>query len=176
MTAVERTIDEWGRSIFRGKDAIELLYRDCDISKLFIEMTPEIEAYNAVCKEHDKLNYIIQPIMVPEVSPSEDAAIRQSTWWMPDDYVHLDIRTKLVAMCQTDVEKERVMLEMDMFEERGLLPVLRLMCFLVDRWRQNGVVWGVGRGSSVASYCLFLIGVHRINSLAYNLPIDEFLK
>jgi DNA polymerase III alpha subunit len=42
--------------------------------------------------------------------------------------------------------------------------------------REHGVVWGVGRGSSVASYVLFLIGIHKIDSLYYDLPIDEFLK
>jgi hypothetical protein len=42
--------------------------------------------------------------------------------------------------------------------------------------RENKIVWGVGRGSSVASYVLFLIGVHKINSIKYNLDINEFLK
>jgi DNA polymerase III alpha subunit len=37
-------------------------------------------------------------------------------------------------------------------------------------------VWGVGRGSSVASYVLFLIGVHRIDSMKYNLDYKEFLR
>jgi len=34
----------------------------------------------------------------------------------------------------------------------------------------------VGRGSSVASYCLYLLGVHKINSLKFDLDIKEFLK
>jgi DNA polymerase III alpha subunit len=42
--------------------------------------------------------------------------------------------------------------------------------------RKNNILWGVGRGSSVASFVLYLIGIHRINSLFYNLPIEEFLK
>jgi DNA polymerase III alpha subunit len=42
--------------------------------------------------------------------------------------------------------------------------------------RKNKIVWGVGRGSSVASYVLFLIGIHKVNSLKYNLDIKEFLK
>ena len=35
---------------------------------------------------------------------------------------------------------------------------------------------GVGRGSSVASYILYLIGVHRIDSIKYNLDWKEFLR
>ena len=42
--------------------------------------------------------------------------------------------------------------------------------------RKNNIVWGVGRGSSVASFVLFLIGVHKINSLYYDISIDEFLR
>jgi len=42
--------------------------------------------------------------------------------------------------------------------------------------RKNNIVWGVGRGSSVASYVLFLLGVHKIDSMYYELSVDEFLK
>jgi DNA polymerase III alpha subunit len=48
--------------------------------------------------------------------------------------------------------------------------------YLVDAMRENKIVWGVGRGSSVASYVLYLIGVHRIDSIKYDLDIKEFLK
>jgi DNA polymerase III alpha subunit len=63
-----------------------------------------------------------------------------------------------------------------MFQERGMFPLLCYLKYLVDTMRENNVVWGVGRGSSVASFVLFLLGVHRINSLYYDLSIDEFLK
>jgi len=42
--------------------------------------------------------------------------------------------------------------------------------------RRNNIVWGLGRGSSTASYVLYLLGVHKINSLYYDLSIEEFLK
>jgi DNA polymerase III alpha subunit len=42
--------------------------------------------------------------------------------------------------------------------------------------RKHNIVWGVGRGSSVASYVLYLIGVHKINSMYYDLDIEEFLR
>ena len=40
----------------------------------------------------------------------------------------------------------------------------------------KNVLWGVGRGSSVASYALFLIGVHKIDSVKYDLDWREFLR
>jgi len=77
---------------------------------------------------------------------------------------------------KTDDEKQRIAIEMTMFEERKMMNVLRFLIYLVDSMRKNKIVWGVGRGSSVASYVLFLIGIHKVNSLKYNLDIKEFLK
>jgi DNA polymerase III alpha subunit len=73
-------------------------------------------------------------------------------------------------------EVARVTAELKLFKNRGMYPVLRLLIYLVDFMRAHNVVWGVGRGSSVASFCLYLIGIHRINSLKYDLDINEFLK
>ena len=57
-----------------------------------------------------------------------------------------------------------------------MIEVLKYLKYLVDTMRQHKILWGVGRGSSVASFCLYLLGVHRINSLKYNLDITEFLR
>ena len=67
-------------------------------------------------------------------------------------------------------------MELTMFEERGLFPVIQILIYIVDTMRKHSLVWGVGRGSSVASYVLYILGVHKINSLKYNLDIKEFLK
>ena len=42
--------------------------------------------------------------------------------------------------------------------------------------RKNKFIWGVGRGSSVSSYILYLIGVHRVNSLKFGFDIKDYLK
>ena len=63
-----------------------------------------------------------------------------------------------------------------LFQEREAFDLLRYLKYLVDTMRKNNIVWGVGRGSSVASYVLYLIGVHKINSMYYDLDIAEFLK
>ena len=62
------------------------------------------------------------------------------------------------------------------FEKRGLNDVLRYVIYLVDTMRKHNIVWGVGRGSSVASYVLYIIGIHRINSIQYELDWQEFLR
>lgn len=100
----------------------------------------------------------------------------QSKWFMPTEYKTLDIALYVLNKCKSEGELQRAGEELFLYQERGLFPLLQYLKYLVDVMRANNIVWGVGRGSCVASYVLFLIGVHRINSLYYDLSIDEFLK
>lgn len=97
-------------------------------------------------------------------------------WLLPDSYQNLDIESWLLDQCRSDEEKNRVREEIVLYNKNNMIPVLKTMKYVVDILRQNGIVWGVGRGSSVASFCLFLIGVHKINSIKYRLSIGEFFK
>jgi hypothetical protein len=100
----------------------------------------------------------------------------QSNWFMPDEYKNLDIAEWVLNQCKTDAERQRVGEELLLYLDRDLFPLLQYLKYLVDTLRANNIVWGVGRGSSVSSYVLYLIGVHRINSMYYDLDINEFLR
>ena len=78
--------------------------------------------------------------------------------------------------CSTDIQRKRVIKELNMYSERDLYSLLHHLIFLVEHFRKNNIVWGVGRGSSVASYVLFLIGIHKVDSIRYQLEIEEFLR
>jgi DNA polymerase III alpha subunit len=97
-------------------------------------------------------------------------------WFMPDNYRNFDIAAYVLNLCNTDEELQRVGKELLLYQKRDMFVLLQYLKYLVDTMRTNNIVWGVGRGSSVASFVLFLIGVHKINSLYYDLPIEEFLK
>lgn len=101
---------------------------------------------------------------------------QQSNYHMPNSYKELDIAEWVLDQCQTDWQRQRAGLELLLYLERDLFDLLRYLKYLVDTMRVNNIVWGVGRGSSVASYVLFLIGVHKIDSLYYDLDINEFLR
>jgi DNA polymerase III alpha subunit len=100
----------------------------------------------------------------------------QRKWHMPDVYKQLDIAAYVLGLCKEDYELQRVAEELLLYQERDLFDLLRYLKYLVDTLRKNNLVWGVGRGSSVASYVLFLLGIHKINSIYYELSVDEFLK
>lgn len=168
---IARHVDEHGRVWFDGKDAAELLLRGYDIAGLLIHPTPEIVIYNEWCQRLDKPSHQIEP-----TEALDDAKQRLNTWWITEPWCDLPVRETVLQRCVTDVERERVNHEMDLFEARAMIPVLRLLFMLVDHFRRNKIVWGVGRGSSVASYVMYLIGIHKINSIQYDLKIEEFLR
>jgi DNA polymerase III alpha subunit len=101
---------------------------------------------------------------------------QQSQWHMPESYQQLDIAQYVLNLCGTDQELQRCGQELLLYQERGLFDLLRYLKYLVDVMRENRIVWGVGRGSSVSSYVLYLIGVHRVDSIYYDLDIEEFLR
>ena len=118
---------------------------------------------NRLQQEH--LNY---PIPTQQIDPTN--------WFIPYEYKTMDIVDWLYQRCPTPEIRERVSEELKLFAKHDMIQVLKTMKYVVDTLRDNNVVWGVGRGSSVASYVLFMIGVHKIDSVKYKLPINEFFK
>lgn len=110
-------------------------------------------------------------IPVPEFDRKQ-----QSHWFMPDEYRDFDIAEHVLSLCQTPEELQRVAEELLLYQEKDLFDLLRYLRYLVAVMQENRVIWGVGRGSCVASYVLYLLGVHRINSLYYDLNPREFLR
>lgn len=100
----------------------------------------------------------------------------RNNWYMPESYKTLDIAKFVLDQCKNDQELQRAGEELLMYQERDMFMLLKYLKYLVDTMRKHNIVWGVGRGSSVSSFVLYLIGVHRINSLYYDLSINEFLK
>jgi DNA polymerase III alpha subunit len=96
---------------------------------------------------------------------------------MPSEYKTLDIESWIWTQCPPwDPQHTRVTEELAAFKERNMMDLLRWLKYFVDTCNKNNVVWGIGRGSSVASYVLYLIGVHHIDSIKYNLEWQEFLR
>jgi len=111
-----------------------------------------------------------------DITVPEFDHIRQNRWFMPDEYRNIDIAEYVLQLCSTQEELQRAGEELLLFQQYDLFDLLRYLRYLVDVMRQNHVIWGVGRGSSVASFVLYLLGVHRVNSLYYNLDPREFLR
>lgn len=119
----------------------------------------------------DWIEYMTETMTVAEFDQ-----VKQNSWHMPDEYKQLDIAEYVLTLCDTDAKLQRCGQELLMYQERGLFDLLRYLKYLVDTMTENRMIWGVGRGSSVASYVLYLLRVHRIDSLYYDLDPTEFLR
>ena len=172
--AAKTKINDHGDVIFSEEDVIELLYKDpaFDLSKLYLD---NIDQYSQSLKE---LGIDLPVINTAPNRSNPEIFDRQNCdrWHMPEKYYQINVLEWLLDKCQNDEEKMRVQTEYDLFEKKKFIRVLQFLIYFIDTLRANNVVWGVGRGSSVASFCLFLIGVHKINPMLYNLDITEFLR
>lgn len=147
------------------QQGIELLYRNRDISNIPFDT---IDKFNTFCDELD-IEQLVTDIEY------------NKTFNIPQYYKDIDVEQfvrDLIPASGQDVNiiTARVDMELEQYKARNMYPVLQLMIYIVNTLRKNNLVWGVGRGSSVASYVLYLIGIHKIDSLKYNLNIEEFLK
>ena len=111
-----------------------------------------------------------------DMTVAEFDAVKQNSWHMPEEYKNLDIAEYILGLCDSDAKLQRCGEELLLFQERNLFDLLRYLKYLVDTLQNNNMIWGVGRGSSVASYVLYLLGVHRIDSMFYDLDAREFLR
>ena len=146
---------------------IEMLYRNKSIQDVpFLEDV--VKGYNSVCEE---LN----------IMPITSKGNWSKEFNIPQYYKDLDVeqyvRNLIPQSGDSDMSvKARVDMELSEFNARNLYPILQLMIYIVDTMRRNNLVWGIGRGSCVSSYVLYLLGVHKVDSYKYNLDIKEFLK
>ena len=167
--------DQYGQAYTDSNELCNLLYKDpkLDISRFQVE--DSLEYNRSVAELHAELDFLDSYHQITQTVEEFDNTL-QRNWHMPKEYKDLDIAAYVLGLCKEEHELQRVGQELLLYQERDLFDLLRYLKYLVDTLRKNNVVWGVGRGSSVASYVLFLIGVHRIDSLYYDLNIDEFLK
>lgn len=100
----------------------------------------------------------------------------QTEWFMPNEYKELDIAEHVLKLCNGEAELQRCGEELLLYQDKDLFDLLRYLKYLVDVMTAHNIIWGVGRGSSVASFVLYKLKVHRVNSLYYNLSIGEFLR
>ena len=153
MWTNKNSIEELIEGIVKhGPDNLDLCLTDDDIQKYVDRVLTE------------RLDYPIPP-----------KEINSKHWFVPKDYFP-NLVQWLYDQCETQSQRDRVVEELELYVKNDMYEVLHVMKYLVDTFRENKIVWGVGRGSSVASYVLYLIGVHKIDSIKYNIPIEEFFK
>jgi DNA polymerase III alpha subunit len=166
-----------GDSTVGETDIYRLISTGVDVDGVFVkEITDSIKQYNRLVPPKDQITtkVSIQPLSYE--------------WNLPEEYLNLDIMKYVAGKLETTstymtvpahewyLRVERVVHEYEIFVKMGLVPILRAVIYIINTLEEKNVVWGVGRGSSVSSYLLYVIGVHDVDSFAYDLDIHDFLR
>lgn len=166
-----RIIDNDGNVVYFTSALIELLYNgEIPSEILYPTNDPDVETFNKFSYENYEDIYYKLP---DKIKSTND---RKEFWFYPDYYNEINLEDYFIKLCNSEVQINRVIEEINLYREKGFEKFLRCCIFLSDKIKENDWVIGVGRGSSCASYLLFLLKIHLVDSLKYQLNIHEFLK
>lgn len=172
-------VDKFGQMIFNDDDIIDLYLKGVDVESIGHDMITD-GSVDLTAAAHILENVpeflTLDQLSQQDITVQEFDQRNQACWHMPAKYQELDIAAHVLNLCNNDAELQRCGQELMLFQEHGLFALLKYLTYLVDVMRENRLIWGVGRGSSVSSYVLYKLGVHRIDSLYYDLDIHEFLR
>jgi DNA polymerase III alpha subunit len=154
--------NKFGEIVYNIEDVVDLIMKQQSTAGITVDGTVQLEDTS--------------PETDISLSVDEYDMMNQRNWLMPEEYKQMDIAQHVIDLCKTDAEIQRAGQELLLFQERNLFNLLKYLKYLVDTMKSNDVIWGVGRGSSVASYVLYILGVHRIDSMYYDLDPGEFLR
>lgn len=166
-----------GELVYNQSDLCELVMQGhnmSSVSGLQVDNSVDLETAAAILDNVPA--FVRYNDIADQLSTEEFDHRNQQQWFMPDSYRQLDIAEYVLGLCQTNAELQRCGQELMLYQERELFDLLRYLKYLVDVMTEHRLIWGVGRGSSVASYVLYKLRVHRIDSLYYDLDPAEFLR
>lgn len=168
--------NKFDQQIFSENDVCDLLMQGRNIDQLngmIVDDSVDLELARQFIDNFPNLIKYQEPT---DLSVAQFHKNQQQVWHMPNSYKQLDIAEYVLSLCNNEAELQRCGHELLLYQERELFDLLKYLKYLVDVMTANNIVWGVGRGSSVASYVLYKIGVHRIDSMFYDLAPEEFLR
>ena len=147
-----------GRSIIDTKDALKMILNGLSPTQILVsEETPEIAQFNNLSED---------PI---KVFTEEDLEL-DFAWLIPDQYLNLDLTNYFSELSS----HPRVFEELEQVSKYHFEYGLRTIIYVVDKLNEGKILYGIGRGSACASYLLFLIGLHQVDPIKYNIPLTEF--
>jgi len=142
-------INSQDEMIYSESDLCDLIMQGHAIDGVTVDSTVDLETAAAFLE--DVPLFLKYNPLVEQMSTEEFDHRNQNTWFMPDSYRDLDIAELVLNLCKNSSELQRCGHELMLYQERGLFDLLRYLKYLVDVMTENQLIWGVGRGSSVAS-------------------------
>lgn len=172
-------LNKYSEQILETDEIIKVLYSNpkIDLDKINTASITEVDLFNKALQELYLDDAILSKYIEPSLTLGEYDSLLQQKWHMPQSYKDMDIAAYILDLCDdNEAVLQRVGYELLEFQKLNFFDALRFFKYLIDTMRKNNIVWGVGRGSSVSSHVLFLLGIHKIDSLKYQLEFKDFIK
>jgi DNA polymerase III alpha subunit len=174
--------NDYGHQVYQESDLIQLLISGDSVDGCTCEDSPDIVQFiNA--NENAGLQTTISIYSEPSTPVLEYHKFLSAEYEIPDEYKNLDLVKYVFDLVEKytfdyDIELvyQRIEEELALFYEYDLENYIRSVIFIIDAFTKNNIIHGCGRGSSVASFILYLIGVHYIDPIKYDINISEFLR
>ena len=166
-------MNRFNEMVVDENDLVEGLLQGKTVNRIVTNNTEKMDTYNHFCnlfQFNDTIDY-----ETPAETTDKYSYKNTNNWQMPEKYKNLNIVDYILGLSPKE-NYDRCYAELEEFENREMFPMLKFLVYMVTELKHNNIMWGVGRGSSVSSYILYLIGIHRIDSVKYNLDYKEFLR
>lgn len=166
MTELYHT-DAQGVCWLSEQGVIELAYQGKLQQAVFEWQDTHVKAeYVRMCESQDNWPFTLNDV----------STVHDRSWFTPAQYQQMDLAEYVLNRCQSALQRERATYELKLIDHLQVSHIFKHLIYLVDTWRSRNLVWGIGRGSSVSCFILYVIGLNRINPLEYDLDPEEFFK
>jgi len=154
-----------GSYTLTDRQLADRLLQHINIDNCFIDnYTKYVDLYNLISSKKIDVKYCNNEL--------------DTSWNIPEKYLNIDLREYCISRSdyKNNIIKNRIDKELDLVKDAGLTDLFRSIIYILDYFKSNNIIWGVGRGSSCASYLLFIIGLHSVDCIKYNIDEKEFFK
>jgi len=138
---------------------------------------PDIKQYNISSGFENPIEIWEDSGQDTMTGPSEDTF----SWTIPKKFLNLDVGELCITALEDkrltdDIYIERLSWELKKMDEKNMHQFVRCLLYVTHQFKEKGVLWGVGRGSSCASLIMYLLGINKVDPVKYGIPAEEFFK
>jgi DNA polymerase III alpha subunit len=176
--------NDYGHQVYKELDLIDLLITGDNIDGCVCELSDNITQF-IKSNEDVCAPTTISIYTQPSTSPFDYHQPYVLDYQIPDEYKTFDLVKYIFDKVEEksksfsydiEIAYTRIEQELELFYAHDLENYVRSIVFIIDSLSKNNIIHGCGRGSSVASFILFLIGVHYVDPIKYDINISEFLR
>lgn len=156
---------------YDGKSVVE----PSEIGDLLLSGVSPDNIISTEISEDIKLFNTMSDIPIVLYNQEDESYNLDFTWGIPQEFLDIDL-IDYFSKFITPENELRIIAELEMVLKLDIQEEFKTIIYVVHKLKEDKVLWGVGRGSSCSSYLLFLIGIHCVDCIKYDIPMTEFFK